>query len=53
MQRIMAKDRPYIPLVFADKLQAWNKKWVGLRPTPQGFFNESSNLNLLEVHQTG
>jgi peptide/nickel transport system substrate-binding protein len=53
MQRIMARDRPYIPLVFADKLQAWNKKWVGLRPTPQGFFNESSNANLLEVHQTG
>jgi peptide/nickel transport system substrate-binding protein len=53
MQRIMAKDRPYIPLVFADKLQAWNKKWVGLQPTPQGFFNESSNANLLEVHQTG
>jgi peptide/nickel transport system substrate-binding protein len=53
MQRIMAKDRPYIPLVFADKLQAWNKKWVGLQETPQGFFNESSNANMLEVHQTG
>ena len=53
MQRIMARDRPYIPLVFADKLQAWNKKWAGLSETPQGFFNESSDANLLEVHQTG
>jgi peptide/nickel transport system substrate-binding protein len=53
MQRIMAKDRPYIPLVFADKLQAWNKKWAGLQETPQGFFNESSNANMLQVHQTG
>jgi peptide/nickel transport system substrate-binding protein len=52
MQRMLARDRPYIMLVWADKLQAWNKKWAGLRPTPQGFFNESSNANLLEVHQT-
>jgi peptide/nickel transport system substrate-binding protein len=52
MQRLLARDRPYIMLVYADKLQAWNSKWAGLRPTPQGFFNESSNANLLEVHQT-
>jgi len=39
--------------VFADKLQAWNKKWAGLQETPQGFFNESSDANMLQVHQTG
>jgi peptide/nickel transport system substrate-binding protein len=53
MQRILAEDRPYIMLVYADKLQAWNRKWAGLQETPQGFFNESSNGNLLGVHQTG
>jgi peptide/nickel transport system substrate-binding protein len=53
MQRILAADRAYIPLVWADKLQAWSKKWTGLRETPQGFFNESSNENLLTVHQVG
>jgi peptide/nickel transport system substrate-binding protein len=51
MQRIMATDRPYIPLVYADKLQAWSTKWTGLTETPQGFFNESSNANMLNVHQ--
>jgi peptide/nickel transport system substrate-binding protein len=51
MQRIMAADRPYIPLVWADKLQAWSRKWSGLTETPQGFFNESSNANMLNVHQ--
>jgi peptide/nickel transport system substrate-binding protein len=53
MQRMLARDRPYIPLVWADKLQAWSTKWTGLRETPQGFFNESSNANLLNVHQAG
>lgn len=53
MERMLARDRPYIPLVWADKLQAWNKKWVGLTETPQGFFNESSDANMLNVHQVG
>jgi peptide/nickel transport system substrate-binding protein len=53
MQRMLARDRPYIPLVWADKLQAWSTKWAGLTETPQGFFNESSDANLLNVHQAG
>ncbi len=53
MQRMLARDRPYIPLVWADKLQAWSTKWAGLTETPQGFFNESSNANMLNVHQAG
>ena len=53
MQRMLARDRPYIPLVWADKLQAWSTHWTGLTETPQGFFNESSNANMLNVHQTG
>jgi peptide/nickel transport system substrate-binding protein len=53
MQRVLARDRPYIPLVWADKLQAWSTKWTGLTETPQGFFNESSNANMLNVHQVG
>jgi peptide/nickel transport system substrate-binding protein len=50
MQMILSKERPYIPLVNANELQAVNRHWVGLDYTPRGFFTELSKANLENVH---
>jgi peptide/nickel transport system substrate-binding protein len=51
MQKIVAKDRPYLVLVYVNVLEGWNKKWCGIVTSPDGFANYFSKNPLEQIHQ--
>jgi len=51
MQELLAKDRPYININYPDWIEAHSPTWTGFVMTPQGSFNEMSDLTMLEVHR--
>jgi peptide/nickel transport system substrate-binding protein len=53
MQRIVAKDRPYLVLVYVNVLEGWSKKWCGIITSPDGFANYFSKDPLEQIHQCG
>jgi peptide/nickel transport system substrate-binding protein len=52
MQALLAKDLPYIDINYPDWVEAHSPSWTGFVMTPQGSFNEMSDLTMLQVHQT-
>lgn len=51
MQQIIYRDKPYIPIVYADWLEAVSPKWTGVVLSPRGSWNSFSIQTLLEVQQ--
>ena len=52
MQALLAKDLPYIDINYPDWIEAHSPSWTGFVMTPQGSFNEMSDLTMLQVHET-
>ena len=50
MQDILYKDKPYIPTIYGNWVEAISPKWEGLVPSPRGAWNDLSSQTLLEAH---
>lgn len=50
MQEIIYKDKPYIPTLYSNWLEAMSPKWAGFIVSPRGSWNNLSMQTLLSVH---
>ncbi|HEY7400676.1 MAG TPA: ABC transporter substrate-binding protein [Actinomycetota bacterium] len=53
MQQMIFDDRPYIPLMNRDVLEAHSAGWDGFVMSPIGSFTSYSKLTLTQVHRVG
>jgi peptide/nickel transport system substrate-binding protein len=51
MQQIIARDRPYLVLVYVNVLEGWSKQWCGIVTSPDGFANYFSKDPLEQIHK--
>jgi peptide/nickel transport system substrate-binding protein len=51
MQEIIYKDKPYIPTVCSNWLEAFSPKWAGFVLSPRGSWNNLSMQTLLSIHR--
>jgi peptide/nickel transport system substrate-binding protein len=51
MQRMIAKDRPYIIYAYNQSIDAYTRGWAGFVPSPQGILNPLSTQTLTQVHR--